>query len=201
MEVNTVELGKGILIPCIQLISTFSKEIKKFLLDPNNTKNFEYDKYNKITYHDSKYMIEHIVHKYIGNSYKIVWMPHNIVDDIKECNNIVNIIGSSDSKDCATNEEMSQIHKELQNICDHHIFDKDLCNSLIFIGVHTSLNDVDLTYSTESTELLYSIVTMIPAILKNYKRLSELKMKELTFEKFQRVPRMWTFAHDCTCCT
>ena len=168
-------MGKGIVIPINIFVQRFKEEIK---LENNQ---------------DELALVKEIVKKYIGD-YDVCTLGH---DAFQGRHGLVFEM-FEDSANEKEAERITQLIKDSKLITETLPFTNIFCSSLIFIGHFEDITPNELSYYLKAPEVIYSIASFIPLIMKYYPFLMEKDCASLNV--FDQQACIWTFAPDCSCC-
>lgn len=134
------------------------------------------------------------VEKYFEKKYSVIVLGHDAFESRHG-----HVTDESDGFECP--EAAAQVQDDLDSEKKNNEYGIPRYPSLVFIGYHEDLAppDGDLSYYVKTPELLYSLITFVPKIIKVYPILHEKDCRELE-EMFGRKATMWTFASDCCFC-
>lgn len=180
MGVYNIYMGKGIIIP----ISVFVRKYKEQIMEI----------YEKDTNQDEEEIVKDIVKKYIGD-YNVCRLGHDafegrhglIFDIFEETENEENALKVCNLLESAKLENNSDLP-----------FKSIFCSEVIFIGHFVDICKNELSYYLKAPEVIYSLASFIPQIIKEYPILIAKEYAGLNI--FDQEANVWTFAADCCCC-
>lgn len=173
MGVDSIQLGKGVIISVKVFYEKFKEEIEEMM----KTKT------------DCHEIANLLIKKHIGN-YEMSTLGHDAFQGRHGF--VFDMFENADQEESC--DMISSMMQDMQDKLDSKF--SLGCGDMMFIGAHYTISEVDLSYYIKAPEVIYSIASFIPNIMKYYPILNTMNMDEI----FGQKPKIWTFTDDCCCC-
>ena len=174
-------IGKGIIIPIRRLIRLYPNK---------NYKTGQIDSFDEFLVRDCEKLIKR---KFWGKDLKVVGLGHDAFQG-RGNNFSCPAFGNDENGESL---KLIKIWSEEEKDEDEVYYESDL----IFIGQYEEVTgNYNLNRRAETSELLYSLSSFLPSLIKNYNKILPINLSYLE-EEFDQKVCIWTFANDCACCT